>query len=110
MSTWMPPATSMLGASEPLGARPPTTVCQPYALVRHNGELRLAWITSFFGGGIPIGPFLGGRGHILLDSGMWTDESETQVVFKAVDFVYEWERRPSNSQLEKAKARELLAA
>lgn len=100
----------MIDYTAPQDSRPPSLVAQPYALVYHNGQLRLAWITTFFGGGVPFGPFLGGRGHIISDSGEWTAESREVVVLKACDFVYEWERRPTYIQLMKARARELAQA
>jgi hypothetical protein len=85
---------------------PETRVAKPWTLVRHGSELRLAFVTKYFGGGWPIGDFNGGKGHLVLDSGMFTDESDEQVVFRAGDFIYEWQNRPTFAQLEAARARE----
>jgi hypothetical protein len=83
---------------------------KPWTLVRHNGELRLAFMTSLFGGGIVPGPANGGRGHIMLDNGQPCAETATPVVFKQIDLVYDWRNRPSPDQLSKARQRELAAA
>ena len=85
---------------------PETYVYAPWNLVHHNGELRLAYLTKLFGGGICFGPCTGGRGHLVTDDGQMTVESDEPVVFRQVDLVYEWRNRPSAAQLELARRRE----
>ncbi len=84
---------------------PITYVASPWTLVRHSGELRLAYLTKLFGGGIVPGPSNGARGHIASDTG--EIESVEPVVFNQADLVYHWCNRPSAVQLDKARRREL---
>ena len=76
---------------------PRSFVAQPWALVRHGPTLRLAFITTLFGGGACMGPCLGGRGVLCDDSGHPTEEVETD--FTASQLVYEWRKRPSTAIL-----------
>lgn len=87
---------------------PETFVYAPWNLVHHDGELRLAYLTKLFGGGIVFGPCNGGRGHLATDDGQIVEAGEP-VVFREADLVYEWRNRPSTAQLELARSREAQA-
>ena len=78
-----------------------TRVYAPWALVRHEGALRLAFITSIGGGGIVAGPITGYRGHLATDEGRREPESRW---FNPGQVVRDWRIKPSQINLNKARA------
>lgn len=82
-----------------------THVYSPWALVRHEGALHLAFITSMGGGGMVPGPVTGYRGHIVSDSGQPTSDSQESRWFNPGQMVHDWRVKPSLDNLNKARAR-----
>jgi hypothetical protein len=83
-------------------ALPESFLHSPWKLLRVSGELRLAYATKYFGEGFPMGTFTGGRAHLVEDN----DLSADTMVFNPADLVYDWRKRPSSANVEKAKQRE----
>lgn len=77
-------------------------VYAPWALVRFEGELRLAYLTSI-GGGF-LGPVAGYRGHIVGDDGKPVEESSESHWFTHGQFIRDWRNKPNKVNLAKAKA------
>lgn len=79
----------------------PATLCYaPWALVQHEGELHLAYLTSLYGGGPVFGPAMGGRGHLVTDAGEF---SEPVISFHQAQLLKEWRQRPNAERVQKAK-------
>jgi hypothetical protein len=87
-------------------------VAKPYCLVRHEGQLRLAYCVKYFGEGFPVGSITGYRIHILTDGGMVEDPAPepTPIAIKPVDFIRDWGKRPTFQQLEAAREKALAEA
>lgn len=84
--------------------RPPTRCYAPWNLVLHEGKLRLAYLTRLYGGGPIPGPAMGGKGHLVSDSGEFTEESRAEVSFRQGAMFKEWRNRPRAQQVEIARA------
>lgn len=87
---------------------PHSMVYSPWNLVKHEGQLKLAYMIKLFGTGFPVGQPNGGRGIIMNDEGTIIESGE--VAFREHELVYEWRNRPTPVQLEKARERELAFA
>jgi hypothetical protein len=83
---------------------PHSMVASPWTLVRHDGQLKLAYMIKLFSLGFPVGQPNGGRGIIMNDAGTVMESGE--IAFREVELVYEWRNRPTAVQLEKARERE----
>lgn len=79
-------------------------VARPFALVRIDGRLTLAEVTSIASeGGFPIGgPITGYRVRPMTDEGRIINPSADPVWVRPVDFIRDWAIRPSAVNLDKA--------
>ena len=79
-------------------------VYSPWTLVKHEGQLKLAYMIKLFGTGFPVGQPNGGRGILMDDTG--TVKESDEIAFHEAQLLHEWRNRPTAVQLEKARERE----
>lgn len=55
---------------------PHSMVYSPWTLVKHEGQLKLAYMIKLFGTGFPVGQPNGGRGILMDDTGTVKESDE----------------------------------
>ncbi len=82
---------------------PETFLAEPWELVTYAGKLRLAYMVTYFGGGIVSGQFTGARGYLVTDFGEL--ENDEPVIFQPAQLHKSWTNCPNSTNLNKARVR-----
>lgn len=83
---------------------PESSLVAPWHLAWHGGKYRLAYITSYISEGW-MGPITGYRGHLRHYDGSASFDSVESRIFKPVDIVHSWKRRPNLLRIDQAITR-----